>query len=115
MAGLWWVGCPLWRFMRLLVAAKALAHRGENFFRKGVLLARAKTCKQRRGQNLSRHRLVDRGIHGPAAFAGVLDEARISPQRRILRQRGCREVEQPGRDDAASPPDFGDVGNVEIE
>ena len=32
----------------------------------------------------------------------------------VFEQRRGRQVEQPGRDDAAAPPDFGDVGQVEV-
>ena len=41
-----------------------------------VLLARAEAGVERRRQHVGRHRLLDRRHDGPAAFAGILDEAR---------------------------------------
>ena len=101
--------------LRFLVAAETGAHRGENFLGKGMLLARSEARVQGRGQHLGRHRLVDRGIHGPAAFAGILDKAGILIERCVLGQRRRGEIEQPGRDHAAAPPDLGDVGDIECE
>ena len=66
---------------------KSCAHRREQLFGKGVVLARAEARVQRRGQHLGRHGLVDRGIHGPAAFAGILDEAGIIIERMVFRER----------------------------
>ena len=34
---------------------------------------------------------------------------------RILRKSGGAEIEQPGRDDAAAPPDLGDIRHVQLE
>ncbi len=103
------------RLPGLLVAAEAVAHRGEDLLRKGVRLPRAEARIERRRQHLGRHRLVHRGVDGPAAFAGVLDMARIAVERAVARQRLRGEIEQPGGDDAAAPPDLGDVGDVEVE
>ena len=47
-------------------------------------LRERKRAIERRGQHLGRHRLVDRGIDGPAAFAGILDKAGIFIQRLVL-------------------------------
>ena len=102
--------------LRLLVAAEAVAHRREHLLGEGVLLARAEAREERGGQHLGRHRLVDRRLDGPAAFAGILDEAGVTARSvAILGQRRGGEVEQPGGDHAAAPPDLGDVGEVEVE
>src|SRR5579864_7676691 len=94
----------LTRLLRLAMTAETGPHRGEDFFGKGMFLARAETREQGRGQDFGRHGLVDGGIDGPAAFAGVLDEAGVVVERVVLGERGRREVEQPGRDHAAAPP-----------
>src|SRR3981189_3440530 len=73
--------------LRLPVAAETGTHRRENLFRKCVFLARPQSRKQRRGKHLARYRLVDGGIDGPAAFAGILDKAGIIIERVIFRER----------------------------
>ena len=78
------------------MAAEAEAHGREHLFAEGVLLPRAEPGVQRRGEHIGRHRLLDRGLDGPAALAGILDEAREILQLRIFRQRGGAEIEQPG-------------------
>ena len=77
------------------MAAKTGAHRGEDLFGKGMFLARPKAREQSGGQHFSRYGLVDRGIDGPAAFAGILDEPGVIIQRIVLGERGGREIEQP--------------------
>src|SRR5690242_10677140 len=120
-AGLWLAdfGRALRRRVRLLlrflVTAETGAHRGENLFGKGMFLARAKACKQCRGEDLRRHRLVDGGIDGPAALARILDKPGIGRKRLIFGKRRSGEIKQPGRDHAAAPPYLRDVSNVEIE
>ena len=81
--------------LRLLVSPKTVAHGGENLFGEGMFLARAETGEQGCGQHLRRHRLVDRGIDGPAALAGILDKAGIIVERVVSGERRRREVEQP--------------------
>src|ERR1700692_4789955 len=96
-AGLWLddVGRTLTRrvrmLLRFLVTTETVAHRGKNFLGEGMFLARAKTCEQGRGEHFGRYRLVDRGIHGPAAFDGILNEPRIIIQRVVFGERGRRE------------------------
>ena len=69
--------------LRFLVAAETVAHRGQNLLREGMVPARAESGEQGRRQHLGRHGLVDRRVDGPAAFAGILDEARIGLERRL--------------------------------
>src|SRR5882757_6265096 len=75
--------------LRLPVAAETGTHRRENLFGKGVLLARPESREQGCGEHLGRHRLVDGGVDGPAAFAGVFDKTGIGIERVIFRERGC--------------------------
>src|SRR5215831_10184131 len=95
--------------------AEAGAHCRENLFGEGVVFPRAEAREQGRGQDFRGYRLVDCGIDGPAAFTGILDKARIVVERVVFSESSCGEVEQPGRDDAAAPPDLGNVGDVERE
>src|SRR3712207_9445617 len=60
------------------------------------------------------HGVVDRGLHRPAALAGVLGVAAQPGQVVVLLKRVDHEVEQPGPDDGALLPagdDGGDVGD----
>src|SRR6185437_10920636 len=65
--------------------------------------------------HLRRNGLLDRRFDGPAALAGILDAAGKILQLRILRKRRGAEIEQPGGDHAAAPPDLRDVRDVEHE
>ena len=60
------------------------------------------------------HALVDGGLDRPAAFARVGDAPGKFAQHGILYQRRGREIEQPGRDHAAAPPDLYNVGEVKV-
>src|SRR5579864_949566 len=111
--------CRLWLgidwFAALDMPAEAEAHRREHLFREGVLLPRAESGVERRGEHIRRDRFLDRGFDRPAPLAGILDEAGEVLQLRILCQRGGAEIEQPGRDDAAAPPYLRDVWHVQRE
>src|SRR5712664_1543314 len=69
-------------------------------------------------ERFAQHRSRRAGLYGgenrPAAFAGVRDAAGETLERWLLEKRNRREVEQPGSNDAAAAPDFGDIGEVEI-
>ena len=98
----------------LVVAAELLAHRREHLVAEVVEPARGEALVQRGGEDRRRHALVDRRDRGPAALAGVGDAAgEVGEVGRFLhRRRG--QVEQPGADHAAAPPDLGDLGQVEV-
>src|SRR5579872_2942505 len=84
---LWCAGLSRVRVLPwFLVAAESFAHRRKNFFSESMFLSGTKTCEQRRGQHFGRHRLIDCGIHRPAAFSGILDETRIAAKRGVFRQ-----------------------------
>src|SRR5687768_10180131 len=59
------------------VTAKLLAHRAQQLLGKSVLLPRAETSVKRSGEHLRWHRLFYRSHDGPAAFARILNEARV--------------------------------------
>src|SRR6185437_13270892 len=103
------------RLATLDVAAKAEPHRRQHLFCEVVLLARTEAGVKRGGQHICRDRLLDRGLNGPATLAGILDVAGELIQLRILHQSGGAEIEQPRRDDAAAPPDLGDIRHVQNE
>src|SRR6476646_9374936 len=96
------------------VPAKFLAHRGKHFFRKRVLLARAEAYKQRCGKNIHGYGFVDGGFDSPAALARILDEAGIFIKFRVFGQCNRGEIEQPGTNHAATPPDLSYVGEVQV-
>ncbi len=58
--------------------------------------------------------LFDRGLDGPAPFAGVGDVAFELRELRILDERTRRQIEQPRTDDAAATPEFGDRRKVQV-
>src|SRR5207245_5770805 len=80
-----------------------------------MLSTRTKPRKKRRREDVGRYGFVNGRLHGPPAFAGILDKAGISIKARISREGGSREVEEPGRDDAAAAPHFGDIRHVQVE
>src|SRR5258705_11958245 len=88
--------------LRLLVAPKPVAHRGENLFSKSMFLARTKPREQRRREHFGGHGLVDGAVAGPPAFAGVFHKSGITPQRGMFGKRRAREVEHPARHSRAA-------------
>src|SRR5258708_4778593 len=101
------------RLLAFDVSAEAEAHGGEHLFAEGVLLPRAETREQRRGEHVRRNRLLDCGLDGPATLARILHETGEAIQLRVLRQRGSPKIEQPGRDDAAAPPNLRYIRHVQ--
>ena len=77
------------------VAAEAETHRREHLFSEVVLPPRTESGVKRGRQHVRRDRLLDRGLDGPAALAGILDVAG-ELQLRILHQCGGAEIQQPG-------------------
>src|SRR5512134_2059509 len=99
---------------QLAVAAEFVAERRQELVGEARRLARPEAGEQRRRQHMGRHRLLDRRIDRPAALAGILDHAGIALEALVLRQRLGGEIEKPRADDAAAPPQLGNVGEVEI-
>src|SRR5215472_3799319 len=96
------------------MSAEFEAHGREEALAERMLLAGAEASEKRRRQNVGGHRLLDRGVDGPAPFSRILDVTREARERLILGEGDGGQVEQPRGDDAAAPPDLGDVGKVEL-
>src|SRR5262249_16325899 len=101
-------------FLLLVVPAELEAHRREELVLVIGLAARGEARVERGREDRRRNRLLDGALDGPAALARVGDAAGEVLQGRIGRERGRREIEEPGGDDAAAPPDLGDVAEVEV-
>ena len=69
---------------------------------------------QRRREHRGRNADVDRGGGRPAALAGVGDATCEPLERRRVVQRLRGQVEEPGADDAAAPPDLRHLGRVDL-
>src|SRR5665213_3176639 len=101
--------------LALDVATETKAHRREHLFSESVFLPRAEPGEKRSRQHVRWNRLLDRSLDRPASLAGILDIAGEFLELRIFHERGGAEIEQPGRDDAAAPPNLSDIRHVEGE
>jgi hypothetical protein len=77
------------------MSAELLSHRRQQLLGKGVTLPGAKARKQRRRQDIGRHRLFNSRRDRPSSLTGILDDPCIVRQRGIFRERHRRQVEQP--------------------
>src|SRR2546425_8771361 len=104
------------RLLRRLfeVTAELIAHGREQLVGEVRFAARGEALVQRGGEDGGRHRLVDGRPDRPPPLAGIGHAPLETLERRILDERGSREVEQPGGDDAPASPHLGDVGQVEV-
>src|SRR4051794_22410736 len=98
----------------LHVAAELLAHRREDLAGEVGLPTRGEALEERGGEHAGGHALLDRRLDRPPALARVGHVAGEALELRGLREGGREEVEQPGRDDAATPPDLADPREVEV-
>ncbi len=73
-----------------------------------------KALVERRTQHRHGHAFVDGRLDRPAAFARIGNASGKFRQLRVFQQRRGRQIQQPGADHAAAPPDFGHVGQIEI-
>src|SRR5438132_871264 len=96
------------------VPAELEPHGGQHAVLEFRLSARAEALIERGGENGHGYRLVDGGLDRPASLARVRDPAGEFREGRILHQRGCRQIEQPRGDHAATPPHLGDLAQIEI-
>ena len=96
------------------MAAEGEPHRREQLVGEIVCAARAEPRKERRAQD---------GAGTPSSIAALIvhrpsPESETRPENSarsgLLHRAPGRQVEQPGCDHAAAPPDFGDVGQVQI-
>ena len=97
------------------VAAEAEAHRRQHLVLEVVLAARGEALEQRRRRARAparprRSRPATSSGPRPSRTRGRANSSSVGSPRK--RRRG--QVEQPGRDDAAAPPQLGDVGEVEV-
>src|ERR1035438_9347579 len=107
---------PLLTASRFLqVAAEAEAHRREQLVLEIRIAARSETLVERGGKNRHRYTDIDGCLDGPSSFARIGDVPLEFGERRILCEAASREVEQPRGDDTAAAPDFGDIGQIDIE
>src|SRR5712675_2132201 len=96
------------------VAAELEAHGRQNLGGKVAFASRQESLVERFGEHGSRRARLDAGENGPAAFARIGDAAGETLESRLLEQGNGSEIKQPGCDNAAAPPDFGYVGEIEI-
>src|SRR5262249_1725250 len=90
------------------MSAKLLAHGGEDFFSKGVLLTRTEASVERRRENVGGHCFIDRGLNRPAALAGIGHVTLVVLELRILVEGDRRQVQQPGSHHTSPAPHLGD-------
>src|SRR5262252_5875067 len=98
----------------LEMSAEPKSHRREKLVLIIGITARGEAFIKRCAENRSRHGLVDSGLDGPPAFAGVRHAAGEFFEVGIFDQRGRRQIEQPRSYDAASSPNLGDLAQVQI-
>src|SRR5688572_27361671 len=94
------------------VAAELVAHGGDRLHRGALVLAGEEAREERGGDRGERHRVVDRGLDGPAPPAGVLRVAGDLVEVAVVLERLDEQVEQPGADDGALAPGVEDLGDV---
>src|SRR6185503_10068707 len=97
------------------MTAKTKTHRREKFVLIVRLAARSEAFVEGSGQHRNRYAFINRGLDRPATFSGIGDASGKFCKVGIVNQRVRRQIEQPGRNDAAAPPYFRDVGEVEVE
>src|SRR5947209_2042046 len=85
----------LGRHLDLDMAAEFVAHCREQLVGEASAVARTEARIKRSGEHVGRHRFFDRSRYSPAAFAGIVDRAGEFLERRIARERYCREIKQP--------------------
>src|SRR5258705_8750300 len=97
------------RLGTLDMAAELRAQRGEQLLAESVIAAGAEPRVERCGEHADGDLFRDRRGHRPPSFAGAGNAADKRLQLRIGGERERREVEQPGADDAAAPPELRDL------
>src|SRR4029434_2278505 len=98
----------------LQMSAELIAHCRKQLVGKICLATRAKTLIQRSCQDVSRHTLVDGGLHRPTSLPGVRTLTCEFREGGISDQRDRRQVKQPRGDHAAAPPHLRNVRDSEI-
>src|SRR5215470_5328734 len=96
------------------MSSKLITHGGKNFIRKVGMPAGAEPFIYGGRQHWRWYRFVNCRFDGPSALAGIRHAPLECRKRWVLVKSGRCQIQQPGRDDATVPPDFRDLGNVEI-
>ena len=92
------------------VAAELLAQGGEELGAKGAFLPGTEPLLEGSGNRGDWHGKVDGLLDSPATLAGVLDEGLEAFKARVLAEGGGGKVEEPGANDGAMAPSFGNGG-----
>src|ERR1700744_1790229 len=90
----------------LFVAAELVAHRRQDFVAEVAEVARVEALVQGGGEDRGRHAPLDARDRGPAPLPGVGAAAAVFGQLRALGERRGGQVQQPGADHRAAPPDL---------
>src|ERR671911_308609 len=96
------------------MSAELEAHGREHPISEFFFASRHEALIQSRAEDGGRRALIDGGGDRPAALAGIGHTPRKRRQLWIFNQRRGGQIEQPRSDHAAAPPDFRDVGEVEV-
>jgi hypothetical protein len=96
------------------MASEFIPHSRQHFLREGVFLTRTESREERGRQDVARYRFLDGGHDSPAPRARILYGTRESRQIGILGECHGGEIQQPRSHYAPAPPQFRDVGKVEI-
>src|SRR3954469_22264547 len=97
-----------------MMPAKLEAHGRHQLVGEISLAARRETLIQRGAEHRHRHGFVDGSGNSPAALARIRYPPLEVLQLRAVEQRQGGQVEQPRSNDAAAPPDFSHVWQVEL-
>ena len=92
--------------------AELVAHRRDRLHRGAVVLARGEPGEEGRGDDVHRHRVVDRRLDRPAPLARVVRETGQLGQVLVVLQGGDEQVEQPGADHGPAAPGGEDLRDV---
>src|SRR2546426_5116546 len=95
------------------MTAELIAKRREHPFGEWTVLAGSEAREQGGGDDRQRHGSFNRVLHGPAAFSGILDVPFETREAGVFGERACRELEQPGPDDAPVVPERRDRGEID--
>src|SRR6267143_2061160 len=95
------------------MTAELIAKRREHPFGEWIVLSGSQAREQGGGDDRQRYRSFNRVLHGPAAFSRILDVRFETREVGVFGERACRELEQPGSDDAAVVPERGDRGEID--
>src|SRR3954466_2511004 len=104
-----------WRsFVFFQVSPKLVAHSRHHPVSEFVFIARTEPLKEGRAEDRHRHGLVDGSCDSPASLARIrYSTLKITQIGTLEHCVGCK-VQKPRANHAASPPEFCDVGQIEI-